>query len=91
MHHTRFSLWTVAFFGPLKSAYAQECDAFIVNHANQPVKLRNVAGLFKIAYLKVATINTAENSIRACGMYPSIITDSTAVHEPWPSSEASSR
>jgi hypothetical protein len=58
------------FFGPLKSAYSQECDAFIVNHAHQTITQRNLAGLFKRAYLRVATLNKAENSFRACGIYP---------------------
>jgi hypothetical protein len=70
MDHTRFNLWTVAFFGPLKSAYSQKCDAFIVNHAHQPITQRNLAGLFKRAYLRVATLNKAENSFRACGIHP---------------------
>jgi hypothetical protein len=58
------------FFGPLKSAYSQERDAFIVNHAHQPVTQRHVADLFKRAYLRVATLDKAENSFRACGSYP---------------------
>jgi hypothetical protein len=58
------------FFGPFKSAYTQECDAFIVNHANQLITLRNVACLFKRAYERVATLDKAENSFRACGIYP---------------------
>jgi hypothetical protein len=58
------------FFGPLKSAYSQECDAFIVNHAHQPITQINLAGLFKRAYLRVATLDKAENSFRACGIYP---------------------
>jgi hypothetical protein len=43
---------------------------FIVKHANQTVTLRNVAGLFKRAYLRVAVLDKAENTFRACGVYP---------------------
>jgi hypothetical protein len=57
-------------FGPLKSAYSQECDAFIANLARQPITQRNLAGLFKRAYLRVATLDKAENSFRACRCYP---------------------
>jgi hypothetical protein len=32
-------------------------DAFIVNHANQPITLRNVTGLFKRMYLRVAKLD----------------------------------
>jgi hypothetical protein len=58
------------FFGPLKSAYSQECYAFIVNQAHQPITQRHLSGLFKRAYLRVATLDKAENSFRACGIYP---------------------
>jgi hypothetical protein len=58
------------FFGPLKSAYSQECDVFIENHAHQPITQRNVAGLIKRAYLRVATLDKVGNSFRACGIYP---------------------
>ena len=58
------------FFGSLKSAYSQECDAFLVNHGNQPITQRNVAGLFNRAYLWVATLDKAENSFTGCGIYP---------------------
>jgi hypothetical protein len=54
----------------MKSAYSQECDALIVNHAHQPITQRNVAGLFKRAYLRVATLDKAENSFRDSGIYP---------------------
>ena len=58
------------FFGSLKSAYSQECDAFLVNHGNQPITQRNVAGLFKRACLRMATLDKAENNFRVCGIYP---------------------
>jgi hypothetical protein len=54
----------------LKSAYSQECDTFIVNHAHRPITERNVADLFKRVYLRVATLDKAENSFRTCGIYP---------------------
>jgi hypothetical protein len=49
----------------LKSAYTQECDAFILSHSNQPTTQRNAADLFKRAYLRVTTLDKAENSFRA--------------------------
>jgi hypothetical protein len=48
------------FFWPLKSAYSQECDAFIANHAHQTITQRHVADLSKRAYLRVATLDKAE-------------------------------
>jgi hypothetical protein len=58
------------FVGPLKSVYSQECDAFLLSNINQPITQRNVAVIFKRAYLRVATLDKAENSFRACGIYP---------------------
>jgi hypothetical protein len=58
------------FFGPLESTYSQECDAFLVNNVNRPITQRNVAGIFKRAYWRVATLDKAQNSFRDCGIYP---------------------
>ena len=48
----------VGFFGPLKSAYAYECDKWMINHPGQGITLYNVATLFRAAY----TVDKAEKA-----------------------------
>jgi hypothetical protein len=45
------------------------CDAFLVIHGNQSITQKNIAGVFKRAYVREATLDKAENSFRACGIY----------------------
>jgi hypothetical protein len=60
----------VGFFGPLKAAYSQEVDNWLVTYPGKAVSLRHVAGLFRTAYAKTATIEKAEHAFAATGIYP---------------------
>ena len=71
MNHTRSNLSTVDFFGaPDIGLSAKKKGFFLVDRGNRPVTQRNAAGLLKRAYLRVVTLDTAENGFRACGIYP---------------------
>jgi len=60
----------VAFFGPLKSYYNQVCDNFMVSHAGHIITEALIGQLFGEAYSKAATLRTALNGFKACGIEP---------------------
>ncbi|XP_043215954.1 uncharacterized protein LOC122378678 [Amphibalanus amphitrite] len=60
----------VGFFGPLKSAYALECDKWMVEHPGRCITMYNVAGLFRAAYGRVASVQKAERAFEATGVIP---------------------
>lgn len=59
-----------AFFKPLKSYYDAAIDNWMTSHAGQTVTLYDVAGLFKTAFERAATIEKATNGFRSTGIYP---------------------
>lgn len=60
----------VAFFGPLKTYFAQECDTHLVNHPGQLIVDRHICQLFGKAYLRAATTVNAISGFRKCGIQP---------------------
>lgn len=58
------------FFFPLKSAFANECDKWMVNNAGKAITMKEMAALFHAAYSKVATIQICEKSFACTGLYP---------------------
>jgi hypothetical protein len=60
----------VGCFGPLKATYSQEVDNWLVTYPGKAVSLRHVAGLFRAAYTRTATIEKAEHAFAATGIYP---------------------
>ncbi|XP_030766433.1 uncharacterized protein LOC115890366 [Sitophilus oryzae] len=58
------------FFFPLKSAFANECDKWMVNNAGKAITMKEMAALFHAAYSKVATIQICEKSLACTGLYP---------------------
>lgn len=56
--------------GPMKTAYAKECDKWLVNHPGRAITLYNVARLFRAAYSAVASVEKAEQSFQATGICP---------------------
>jgi hypothetical protein len=60
----------VEFFGPLKAAYSQEVDNWLVTNPGKAVSQRHVAGLFRAAYIGIETIEKAENAFSATKIYP---------------------
>lgn len=45
----------VAFYGPFKTAYSRACNDYLMQHPGQVVTIKDVAGIFNVAYAKVAT------------------------------------
>ncbi|PSN56007.1 hypothetical protein C0J52_13717 [Blattella germanica] len=55
---------------PLKTYYAQEVETWLKNHPCQVVTAYQVAQLMGKAFLRAATIETAVNGYRKCGIFP---------------------
>lgn len=60
----------VNFFGPLKSAYAQECDKWHVSNPARPITMFQVAELFAKAYARIASVERATKAFAICGIFP---------------------
>ncbi|XP_031328883.1 uncharacterized protein LOC116159925 [Photinus pyralis] len=60
----------VGFFGPLKTAYTNECDNWMVSNPGKVITQMQVAGLFNAAYSRVANLLKAQNSFKSAGIYP---------------------
>jgi len=60
----------VVFFGPLKAAYASECDTWQVSHPGRAITQYEVAGIFRPAYDRTATVEKAAHGFRATGIWP---------------------
>lgn len=60
----------VAFFGPLKTFYSQQCDNYMITHPGQGITDKVVGELFGIAYGKAATVGNATKGFQACGIEP---------------------
>lgn len=58
------------FFGPLKSAYAEECDKWHVNNPGRPITMFQIAELFANAYSRIASIERAIKAFEICGIFP---------------------
>lgn len=48
------------FFFPLKTAFSNECDKWMVSNPGRAITLKEMAALFHAAYSKVATIQICE-------------------------------
>jgi hypothetical protein len=60
----------VSFYGPLKSAYNQECGVFLKMNSYEKILQDNVASLFTKAYGRVATIEKAVKGFQSTGIFP---------------------
>ena len=60
----------LCFFGPLKSFYNVACDNWMTMRPGQRIGFYDIAGLFKTAYLKAATMDKGINGFEVSGIYP---------------------
>ncbi|KAJ2937697.1 hypothetical protein O0L34_g17508 [Tuta absoluta] len=60
----------VSVYGPLKTAYKQECNIFMKCNMGRRITQNDIAMLFKKAFQRVATITNAESGFAASGIYP---------------------
>lgn len=60
----------MGFYGPLKTAYSQACDDFLVFNPGACITITHVPKIFYNAYLKVTTLQTAVNAFRATEIEP---------------------
>ncbi|CAH2008014.1 unnamed protein product [Acanthoscelides obtectus] len=58
------------FFFPLKTAFSNECDKWMVNNPGRPITLKEMAAIFHFAYSKVTTIEICEKSFACTGLFP---------------------
>jgi hypothetical protein len=59
-----------SFFRPLKAYYDQACRSFIVNNPGRQITKLQFGKLMSEAWGKAATVATACNGFRACGLFP---------------------
>ncbi|XP_031333879.1 uncharacterized protein LOC116163888 [Photinus pyralis] len=60
----------VGFYGPLKTAYSQETDKWMVTNAGRCITQFKVGELFGAAYKRVASLEKAESAFKATGIWP---------------------
>ncbi|KAB0804678.1 hypothetical protein PPYR_01648, partial [Photinus pyralis] len=60
----------VTFYGPLKSAYYQECDKFMKNKHYERINTTDIAELFRGAFNRTATVEKAVNGFTTTGIFP---------------------
>lgn len=58
------------FYGPLKTAYSQVCDDFLVSNPGVCISITHIPKIFCNAYIKMTTLQTAVNAFRATGIEP---------------------
>lgn len=57
-------------FGPLKSAYNEQCSDFLLEHPLHVVDKWTFPSLFKNAWQKAVSMDNIRNGFRACGIVP---------------------
>ena len=58
------------FFGPLKSAYSQDCDKWMISNPGRVITQRDICSIFRSAYERIATLEEVKNSFKAMGIHP---------------------
>lgn len=58
------------FYGPLKDAYCEGCEDYLVSHPGAVITIREASGIFGKAYLIISTVKVAVNWFRATGIEP---------------------
>ncbi|XP_069681190.1 uncharacterized protein [Periplaneta americana] len=60
----------VAFMAPLSNYYSQEARKWLQSHPGRVITVNQVAGLYGTAFMKAASIDTAENAFLKTGIFP---------------------
>ncbi|KAL4092450.1 hypothetical protein QTP88_026951 [Uroleucon formosanum] len=57
-------------FGSLKKSYSNQCDLFLRNNNHEKITPYDIAGLFKLAFVRIATVEKAQNGFKESGVVP---------------------
>lgn len=57
-------------FGSLKKSYSNQCDLFLRNNNHEKITPYDVAGIFKLAFVRIATVEKAQNGFKVSGVVP---------------------
>lgn len=57
-------------YGPLKKAYAHQCDVFLRSNNHEKITTYNVAEIFKDAYVRNSTMEKAQKGFCVSGVVP---------------------
>lgn len=57
-------------FGPLKKAYSNECSTFMRQHPHQKITPYDVAEIFNLAFVRIASIEKAQKGFQISGIWP---------------------
>lgn len=60
----------LCFFGPLKTFYNSSCDNWMTMNPGKRIGFYDIAGLFKTAYLRAATMEKGINGFATSGIFP---------------------
>jgi len=60
----------LSFFGPLKKFYNSACDNWMAMNPGKRIGFYDIAGLFRIAYLRAATMEKGISGFAAGGIFP---------------------
>lgn len=60
----------VSFYGPLNIFYNQELNTWLKSHPGRTVTHQQVAGIFKEAYLRAATVKNIQSGFKSSGIFP---------------------
>jgi hypothetical protein len=69
-HRTHIQPLDVSFYGPLRTYYNQQLNDWLRNHPGRVITHYQVAGIFKVAYNKAATIENAEKGLSSTEICP---------------------
>ncbi|KAL4126167.1 hypothetical protein QTP88_010393 [Uroleucon formosanum] len=57
-------------FGSLKKSYSNQCGLFLRNNNHEKITPYDIAGLFKLAFVRIATVEKAQNGFKESGVVP---------------------
>lgn len=60
----------ITFFGPLKKAYYQECDYFMLSNPGRRITQYEISYIFSKAYVRVCSLDKAINGFKKAGIQP---------------------